>query len=196
ARIVAAALPDDTDAQPSYLGTVVHNLPAAGTRGSPDLGAVAAAKPDLILTPRAEPALSAIAPTVLTSAPGARWQDNLRTVGTATGRRAAADELIAGFAAQAREAGAANDAVHFQASVVQFTDTVMRVWGAENFPASVLAAVGVDPEILGSDAWRALSANRDNRVFAVNNEVWHTGQGLIAARGILEDLRWLNAPIN
>ncbi|NBQ42682.1 MAG: ABC transporter substrate-binding protein, partial [Mycobacteriaceae bacterium] len=52
------------------------------------------------------------------------------------------------------------------------------------------------PEILGSDAWRALSANRDNRVFAVNNEVWHTGQGLIAARGILEDLRWLNAPIN
>jgi iron complex transport system substrate-binding protein len=116
------------------------------------------------------------------------------------------------------------------------------VWGADNFPASVLAAVGVDrpaaqrftdkpyveidaelghnpdfspadgdivymsfassaakdraPAILNSDAWRKLSANRDNRVFVVNNEVWQSGQGLIAARGIIEDLRWLNAPIN
>jgi len=52
------------------------------------------------------------------------------------------------------------------------------------------------PAILESDAWRALSANRDNRVFVVNNEVWQRGQGLIAARGIIEDLRWLNAPIN
>jgi len=26
--------------------------------------------------------------------------------------------------------------------------------------------------------------------------VWQTGQGLVAARGILNDLKWLNAPIN
>ena len=50
--------------------------------------------------------------------------------------------------------------------------------------------------VLDSPAWRKLSANRDNRVFAVNNEVWQTGQGLVAARGILDDLRWINAPIN
>ncbi|HET7739642.1 MAG TPA: iron-siderophore ABC transporter substrate-binding protein, partial [Mycobacterium sp.] len=41
-----------------------------------------------------------------------------------------------------------------------------------------------------------LSAANDNRVFAVNDEVWHTGQGIIAARGILDDLRSLNTPIN
>jgi iron complex transport system substrate-binding protein len=52
------------------------------------------------------------------------------------------------------------------------------------------------PMVLDSEAWRKLSANRDNRVFVVNNEVWQSGQGLIAARGIIEDLRWLNAPIN
>ena len=129
--------------------------------------------------------------------------------------------------------------MHFQASVVQLTESALRVWGAQNFPASVLAAVGVDrpaaqrftdtpyveigiddadfsaadgdivylsfasaaakdraPALLESDAWRALSANRDNRVFVVNNEVWQTGEGLVAARGIVEDLRWLNAPIN
>ena len=248
-RIVAAALPDGADAQPSYLGTVVHNTPGAGTRSAPDLAAIAAAKPDLILGAQAltpdYPALAAIAPTVFTTAPGSRWQDNLRLVGAATGRVRAADELMGGFAEQAKKAGEANDAAHFQASVVQLTDSALRVWGADNFPASVLAAVGVDrpaaqrftdkpyieipisdadldrspdlsaadgdivymsfaspaakdraPTLFDSASWRALSANRDNRVFVVNNEVWHTGQGIVAARGIIDDLRWLNAPIN
>ena len=159
--------------------------------------------------------------------------------------REATGELIDAFTDRARQTGAATDAPHFQASIVQFTDTALRVYGAENFPASVLANVGVDrpaaqrftdkpyleigvsdadlgrspdlsaadgdivylsfaspaakqraPAILESQAWRALSANRDNRVFVVNNEVWQTGQGIVAARGILDDLRWLNAPIN
>jgi iron complex transport system substrate-binding protein len=51
-------------------------------------------------------------------------------------------------------------------------------------------------EVMGSDAWRKLSATRDNRVFVVNNEVWQTGQGIVAARGMLADLPWINAPIN
>jgi iron complex transport system substrate-binding protein len=249
-RIVAAALPDGATGQPSYLGTVVRDVPAAGTRGNPDLAAIAAAKPDLILgsqslAPQAYPALAAIAPTVFSAAPGARWQDNLRQVGAATGRARAADDLIAGFAEQAKKAGEANDAAHFQASVVQLTDSTLRVWGADNFPGSILAAVGVDrpaaqrftdqlyleigisdddlqqspdlsaadgdiiymsfdspaakdraPALLDSAAWRKLSANRDNRVFIVNNEVWQTGQGIVAARGVIDDLRWLNAPIN
>jgi len=244
-RVVAAALPDGSDAQPSYLGTVIHDVPGAGTRAAPDLGAIEAARPDLILgsqslTPDAYGALSAIAPTVFSAAPGALWQANLRMVGAATGRLRAADDLIGGFAEQAKKAGEANDAAHFQASVVQLTDSTLRVWGADTFPGSVLAAVGVDrpaaqrftdkpyievdlsgspdlsaadgdivymsftspaardraPALLESPAWRALSANRDNRVFVVNNEVWQSGQGLIAARGIVDDLRWLNAPIN
>ncbi len=249
-RIVAAALPDGSTSQPSYLGTVIHDLPGAGTRSAPDLAAVAAAKPDLILgsqasTPQSFQALSAIAPTVFTDAPAARWQDNLRAVGTATGRGQAAGDLVGAFTEQAKQKGIANDAPHFQASIVQFTDNTMRVYGAENFPASVLADVGVDrpaaqrftdkpyieigiteadlgrspdlsaadgdiiylsfaspaakdraPAVLDSGPWRKLSANRDNRVFVVNNEVWQTGQGLVAARGILDDLRWLNAPIN
>ena len=120
-----------------------------------------------------------------------------------------------------------------------------RVYGADNFPGSVLADVGVDrpaaqrftdkpfvevgiseadladsadlsiadgdiiyisfasaeakeraTEVMDGDAWRRVSAHRDNRVFAVNNEVWQTGGGIVAARGILADLRWVNAPIN
>ena len=134
---------------------------------------------------------------------------------------------------------------HFQASIVQLTTGTIRVYGANNFPASVLGAVGVDrpasqrftdkpyveigatdadlaknPDLSVADAdvvylscampaaadraatvldsgpWRKLSANRDNRVYVVNDEVWQAGEGLIAARGIVDDLRLVNAPIN
>ena len=182
---------------------------------------------------------------MFTAAPGAAWEDNLRGVGAATARSAAVDGLINGFAQRATQIGAAHDAAHFQASIVQLTATTMRVYGANNFPASVLAAVGVDrpaaqrftdkayieigitdadlakaPDLLrgrrrrrlrvlrppaaadraatllDSAPWRKLSANHDNRVFVVNDEIWQTGEGLIAARGIVDDLRLVNAPIN
>ncbi|HEX7322945.1 MAG TPA: iron-siderophore ABC transporter substrate-binding protein [Mycobacterium sp.] len=249
-RIVAAALPDGSSAQPSYLGTTVHDLPPAGTRSAPDLSAIAAAHPDLILgsqalTPTLYPALADIAPTVFTAAPGAAWEDNLRGVGAATGRTDTADDVINRFADFATETGAAHDATHFQASVVMLTKDTMQVYGAANFPATVLKAVGLDrpasqrftdkpylevgttnadlagkadfsaadadviyvsfasPEarergatVLDSGPWRKLSANRDNRVFVVNNAIWQTGEGPIAAHGIVDDLQWVDAPIN
>ncbi|MDT5229624.1 MAG: iron complex transport system substrate-binding protein [Mycobacterium sp.] len=249
-RIVAAALPDGSSSQPSYLGTVVHQLPGVGTRSSPDLAAIRAAKPDLILgsqavTPKLYSVLAAIAPTVFTGTPGAAWEDNLRGVGTATARADAAGDLIDNFTTKAHDGGAAHDAAHYQASIVQFTENTIRVYGADNFPASVLTTVGVDrpasqrftdkpyielgstdadlannpdfsaadadlvyvsfdspaakdraPTLFDSDPWRKLSANRDNRIFVVNNEIWQTGEGVVAARGIIDDLRFLNAPIN
>lgn len=249
-RVVAAALPDGSSSQPSYLGKTVHDVPGAGTRSNPDLKAIAAAHPDLILgsvalTPKLYPQLAAIAPTVFTGAPGAAWEDNLRGVGAATARDSAMDALIAGFSQRAKDVGAKHDATHFQASIVQLTTTSMRVYGTNNFPASVLAAVGVDrpaaqrfidkayiefgttdadlakgPDfsaadadvvyvscatpaaadraatLFDSDPWRKLSANHDNRVYVVNDEIWQTGEGLVAARGIVDDLRLVNAPIN
>jgi iron complex transport system substrate-binding protein len=246
-RIVAAALPDGSNTQPSYLGTVIHNVPAAGTRSAPDLNAIKAANPDLILgsealTPESYRALTAIAPTVFTGAPGPAWQDTLRTVGAATGRTDEADRLVDGFKQDADKTGVQNDGTHYQASVVQFTEDTMRVYGAADFPGSVLAAVRVDrpaaqrftdkpyvelgttdlknadfspadgdivyvsfdspaakeraAKVLDADAWKKLSATRDNRVFVVNNEVWQSGEGIVAARGMLDDLRFVNAPIN
>jgi iron complex transport system substrate-binding protein len=249
-RIVAAAVPDGSPSQPTYLGNAVHVVPGAGTRTNPDLKAIAAAHPDLILgsqglTPKLYPKLAAIAPTVFTAAPGAAWEDNLRALGAATARGDAVEGLIKGFTARATQIGAAHDAAHFQASIVQLTPTTLRIYGANNFPGSVLTAVGVDrpaaqrftdkpyieigatdgdlakgPDLsaadadvvylsctspaaadraavlLDSDPWRKLSANHDNRVYIVNDEVWQSGGGVIAARGIVDDLRLVNAPIN
>ncbi|WP_283611453.1 iron-siderophore ABC transporter substrate-binding protein [Mycolicibacterium poriferae] len=249
-RIVAAALPDGSGVQPAYLGSVIHDLPGAGSRSEPDLSAIRDADPDLILgsaalTPRIHPELSEIAPTVFSGPAGTEWRETLRTVGAATGRPAAADTLVEEFDRAAATTGEQNDASHFQASVVQFTDSTLRIFGVDNFPGSVLAAASVDrpatqrftdkpfdeigisdadmgndpdfsaadgdlvyvsfasdeakqrgTEIMRSDAWKRLSAVRDDRVFAVNNAVWQSGQGLIAARGVLADLNLVDAPIN
>ncbi|OBK26629.1 Fe3+-citrate ABC transporter substrate-binding protein [Mycobacterium asiaticum] len=248
-RVVGAALPDGSSSQPSYLGKVLHDVPGVGSRTEPDLNAVAAAHPDLILGSTASTLtyskLAAIAPTVFTGAPGPAWQDNLRIVAAATGRGSAADALVNGFKQRATEVGVKHDAAHFQVSVVQLTTNSLRVYGANNFPASVLAAVGVDrpapqrftdkpyiefgasdtdlaknPDfsaadgdiiyvscnsiaaaehaatVLDSAPWRKLGANRDNRIFIVNDEIWQTGEGLIAARGMLTDIGWISAPIN
>ncbi|HEX5252707.1 MAG TPA: iron-siderophore ABC transporter substrate-binding protein [Mycobacterium sp.] len=249
-RVVGAALPDGSSSQPAYLGGAVRGVPGVGTRSHPDPRAIAATHPDLILgsqglTPTLYPQLTAIAPTVFTAAPGAAWQNNLRAVGAATGRGAAVNSLISGFSQRATDIGARHDASHFQASIVQLTAGTIRVYGANNFPATVLGAVGVDrpapqrftdkpyieigasdadlsknPDlsiadadvvyvscdtpaaadraatILDSNPWRKLSANHDNRVYIVNNEIWQAGEGLIAARGIVDDLRLVNAPIN
>ena len=252
-RIVGAALADGADAPPSYLGAVIHDVPGVGSRTSPDMNAIRDAQPDLILASASlsgqhHEALAEIAPTVFTGAPGAGWKDNLRAVGAATGRTEAANAVLEDFDRAAAKTGADNDATHYQASVVQFTDTTMKVFGVDNFAGSVLADVGVDrpasqrfrdkpyveigitdedlgdspdfsmadgdlvyvmfatpaardraPEVLDSDAWKRLSATRDDRVFAVNNEVWAGNDGagsVVAARGILADLRWVNSPIN
>jgi iron complex transport system substrate-binding protein len=252
-RVVAAALPEGSATQPSYLGSAVHGLRGVGNRGAPDLSGIAALHPDLILgsvglTPNLYGQLAAIAPTVFTAAPGAAWEDNLHAVGAATSRGAAVDALLNGFTQRATQIGTTHDAAHFQASIVQLTANSLRVYGAKNFPGSVLTSVGVERpasqrftdkpyiEIGASDAdlakspdfldfsmadadiiyvscatpaaanraatvldsgpWRKLAANRDNRVFVVNDEIWQTGEGLIAARGVVDDLRWVNAPIN
>ncbi len=41
--------------------------------------------------------------------------------------------------------------------------------------------------LFDSDPWRKLSANHDNRVYVVNDEIWQTGEGVVAARGIVDD---------
>ncbi|MCV7383929.1 iron-siderophore ABC transporter substrate-binding protein [Mycolicibacter longobardus] len=248
-RVVGAALPEGSESQPSYLGAVLHGVPAVGTRSNPDTEAIDALHPDLILgaqglTPDYS-ALASIAPTVFTGAPGAAWEDNARGVGAATARSDAIDEVLEKFGQNAAETGEVSDATHYQVSVVQLTDNSVRVYGASGFAASVLKAVGVDrpplqrftdqpyleiaageadlggradfsaadgdivyvsfaspaakaraATVFDSVAWRRLAANRDSRVFVVNNEVWQTGQGPVAARGVVEDLRWVNAPIN
>ncbi|WP_305095310.1 ABC transporter substrate-binding protein [Prescottella sp. R16] len=44
-------------------------------------------------------------------------------------------------------------------------------------------------DVLESDAWLDLGAATDNRVFAVDDDVWNTGNGIVAARAVIADVR-------
>ena len=148
-RIVGAALPDGSSGQPSYLGTVVHELPGVGTRSNPDLEAIKAAKPDLILgsqalTPKLYPRLGGDRPDGVHRGTRRRLAEQparSRRGDRTRRRRRRPDQRLH---PKAHDDGAAHDAAHFQASIVQLTENTVRVYGADNFPASVLTAVGVD----------------------------------------------------
>ena len=239
-RIVAAALPDGSDSQPSYLGTVVHDLPAVGTRSEPDLEAIRAAEPDLILgsealTPDAYPELSAIAPTVFTGAAGrglggqpahgrrgdlagrrrqrvdrrlhrGRGQDRRRQrrralpgVGRAVHRHHHAGIRARQLPRQRAGRLSAWIALRHNAlPISRMIEVGTTEEDLDNSPDFSIAdgdivyvsfaspaAKDRAGDVMGSDAWKKLSANKDNRVFVVNNEVWQTGEGIVAARGML-----------
>ena len=149
-RIVGAALPDGSPDQPSYLGTVVHKLPGVGTRSNPDLAAIKAAKPDLILgsqalTPKLYSALGRDRADGVHRGARRGLAGQPARSGRGDGARPRPpDDVIDGFTTKAHDDGAAHDAAHYQASIVQFTENTVRVYGADNFPASVLTTVGVD----------------------------------------------------
>lgn len=83
-----------------------RDIPLVGTTAAPDLAAIAALRPDLILgsKPRHErlyDQLAAIAPTVFTATPSA-WRRNVVTNATALGKRPQAQELLDDYERRAR----------------------------------------------------------------------------------------------
>ncbi|MGW5075549.1 ABC transporter substrate-binding protein [Rhodococcus sp. NPDC004095] len=52
-------------------------------------------------------------------------------------------------------------------------------------------------EVMNGGLWQGLGAVKDGRVFKVDDEIWMTGIGVVAARGILDDLEAsLNGYVN
>ncbi|MEM8748561.1 MAG: iron-siderophore ABC transporter substrate-binding protein [Actinomycetota bacterium] len=138
---------------PEYFGTALDDHAAdatwVGDLLNPNLEAIAALDPDLILTAAVRhesiaPELSAIAPTVMTDSAGGGWKDNIRVSAEAVGKEDLGDELIADFEQQAADLGAtirevADDPT---VSVVRFVD-VVRLYQPISFSGTVLEDMGV-----------------------------------------------------
>ncbi|MFJ2577666.1 ABC transporter substrate-binding protein [Kitasatospora aureofaciens] len=94
---------------PAYLpGERLAGTKAVGTIGQPDLEAVAALRPDLILSNQVRDdkrydGLSKIAPTVLTKTTGPTWKENVRLHAEALGRQTEAAAALAAYQAKVRE---------------------------------------------------------------------------------------------
>lgn len=140
----------DQSGFPDYLGDAVADTEDVGPLESPDLEAVAALEPDLIVSASVRhealyDELSAIAPTVFVETTGPTWKDNIRVVAEATGTEEKADQLIGEYEARAAELGAAINAKagNPTVSMVRFLDGPTRLYANDSFSGIVFQDMGL-----------------------------------------------------
>ena len=134
----------------TYLAEDAANVEVVGTIAEPNLEAIAAAQPDLILSNKTRhediyEELSQIAPTVFADRVGAVWKDNFRLDAEALGLEDEADDLIEAYEADAAALGEdIGDAAGTTVSTMRFVEGVIRVYTAESFIGTVMADIGLD----------------------------------------------------
>ncbi|KJF20009.1 iron-siderophore ABC transporter substrate-binding protein [Rhodococcus sp. AD45-ID] len=146
-RVVGAATGVDSP-QPSYLGFGISEIPSVGPVSAPDVAAIKAAAPDLILGSSPASAdlygqLTGIAPTVFAGSDPVYWKSQFALAGQALGRSAAAAAALDGYQRDARELGESLNSAQTQASVVRFDSDSLNIEGPASFSGQILSDVGV-----------------------------------------------------
>ncbi len=150
---VGAASGDDADLVPRYLRDAFPQyadqlaaVTPVGTRQSPNLEAIAALHPDLVLANAAAsqeiyPALSAIAPTVLVQGTGVNWKQDFLLLADGLGEEGAARSFLDEFAADAAKLGerAGSETVSF----LRVTADRTRVFGVASFTGFIAWDAGL-----------------------------------------------------
>lgn len=219
---VGAPRASSTSPVPEYvadaLGPGVATITSTGTVAEPDLEAVRALQPDVILTNRQRHGrlyaqLSAIAPTVMApTAAGGDWEERFLLDAEALGRRSDAERALTDYETRADEVAQAwRKPSALRVGLVRFVPRP-RVVGEESFAGAVLADVGFPStgslaraQLLFSSGagavgvraasatartatWRALPAVRGKRSVQVADDIWFRAIGPVGARLLLDDL--------
>ncbi|MFI6285884.1 ABC transporter substrate-binding protein [Streptomyces sp. NPDC051018] len=131
----------------------VAGIKNLGEMMTPNMEAIAALKPDLILTSKIRhaaryDALSKIAPTVMTETTGYPWKENFQVHAQALGRTAEAKKAVDAYEARAAEVttglGGPAKAAATKVNVVRFMEGAdVRIYGKQNYIATILADVGL-----------------------------------------------------
>ncbi|MER6942615.1 iron-siderophore ABC transporter substrate-binding protein [Nonomuraea sp. NPDC000554] len=186
---VGAAQATESQAWPKYLGSALSATKAVGTLQQPNLEAIMALKPDLILGTKFRQAafydkLSKIAPTVFTEKVGVTWKENFLLDATALGKKDQADQLLSAYEKRAKEVGARFSAL--KVSIVRFMPTEIRMYGPESFSGIVVGDAGIPrPEA------QQLAAQQDKRFGKLSQEniaqadgdaIFYTAYGEAAAK--------------
>ncbi|GHE11444.1 ABC transporter substrate-binding protein [Klenkia taihuensis] len=139
------------------------DVTVVGSIAEPDLEAVAALQPDLILTNAVRhealhQQLSALAPTVQAAELGAVWQENFLLDAEALGMTERAEEILADYERRVGEIGAAwGDPAATEVAVLRFMGgDEIRAYARGSFVGSVLEDVGF--------TWPAALDTTENRV--------------------------------
>jgi iron complex transport system substrate-binding protein len=133
---------------PEYLADDVGDIEVVGLTEEPNIEAIAALEPDLILGARVRhealyERLSGIAPTVFTESSGTNWKDGLAVAADALDATDEADAWIDAYEARADEIGEQVDAADTTLSIVRFLlPDEIRLYGPDTFSGTVLTDVG------------------------------------------------------
>lgn len=131
----------------------VKGIKDVGAIAAPNLEAVAALKPDLILTNKVRDGqryeqLKQIAPTVMTENTGYPWKENFQVHADALGKKAEAKKVVDAYDTHVGEVtkavGGAKKAAGTDVNVVRFIEGAdIRIYGKKNYIGTILADVGV-----------------------------------------------------
>ncbi|NES30989.1 ABC transporter substrate-binding protein [Micromonospora terminaliae] len=169
---VGAATAGEAKSWPTYFGAdKLAGIKEVGVLTEPDLEAINALKPDLILGSKFRQEkfydeLSAIAPTVFTEKVGITWKENFLLDGKALGKEQQAKDQLAAYEKRAKDFGAKlGDASSRKISIVRFIPGNIRVYGPDSFSGIVVGDTG-----LGRPARQLLEGKEDKRFDLVSAE--------------------------
>lgn len=143
---VGAAVASNTAGIPAYLG--VDGVEPVGTVPEPDIEAIAALEPDLILGTESRHSklyeqLDSIAPTVFMASQSDPWQENAELIGEALGKSDELDDLLGAYNDRCGELASAYDVAGQTAQLVRPRDeTTLSLYGPTSFAGSALECVG------------------------------------------------------
>ncbi|WP_271982804.1 ABC transporter substrate-binding protein [Pseudoclavibacter terrae] len=157
---VGAAVASNVAGIPEYLG--VDGVEPVGTVPEPDLEAIAALKPDLILGTESRHSklydqLGAIAPTVFMATQADPWQENVLLIGEALGQQDEAQELLTGFNDRCEEIKSQTASAGKTANLIRPRDeTTLSLYGPTSFAGGALECAGLTiPEQQWEDGLQA-----------------------------------------
>lgn len=133
---------------PPYLADQVPDIAVVGLIEEPNIEAVAALQPDLILGAKVRhealyDTLSAVAPTVFTESSGTNWKEGLAVTADALNKVDEAEALLEEYESRADAVGEEVGAGETTASIVRFLlPDEIRLYGPETFSGTVLTDVG------------------------------------------------------
>lgn len=136
------------DPWPAYLESALQETTYVGLSDEPNLEALVALQPDLILGSRLRhealyEQLSRIAPTVFSESVGVVWKENLLLHGEALGRPAEAQALLDAYEARTQAFGAALGDERPEVSIVRFMPGEIRLYQKASFVGTVLEDAGL-----------------------------------------------------
>lgn len=166
---------------PGYLGDRAAGIEIVGTIEEPDLEAIAALEPDLILSSQVRheeiyDRLSEIAPTVFTDYEKG-WQSIFTTTAEALDLVEQGEEALTDYKDRAQQVGEELGADGATASMVRFLPDETRIYGPGTFSGSVLTDIGFDLPDLDYDEYSMVYISPEQIELANADVIFSTAYG-------------------